>query len=118
MPLYHKQAFGLPDIKLVRLEGLTLSKHAAEAVARRRITADLTVFDATVCRVFELEVRDFLPFKVAARRRYNHFLDVCFVVSIPEKKVLTVWLNESCDPHLTLDKSAYSRPNNTQAKPL
>ena len=111
MPLYHRQAFGLPDIKLARIEGLVLSKHALEAVTRRRITTDLSTFDPTTCKVFELELRDFLPFKVAARRRYNYFLDVCFVVEIPTKLIKTVWLNENVDPHLTLDKSLYARPN-------
>lgn len=113
MPLYHSQAHGIPKVDFPVTSNFKLSKHAVESIARRKINSpfDITILDLSRVRVFEVETSPMgALIKIACRRRYNYFLDICIVYDLVNLTIRTVWLNESTDPHLTLNKTIYSKP--------
>lgn len=113
MPLFHKDAWGLPSLKIGKIEGLKFSAHALHRAEFKQIEIsgmDLTTFNPPDWEIFELEVINGIPVKLAARRKFNNEFDLVIVILRKEKLIKTVWLNSIDDKHSTLDKSVYSRP--------
>lgn len=113
MPLYHRDAWGLPNLKIATLNGVILSYHAQQQAIAKGIclkTKDLSTFIPADWVLIELEVIGGIPVKIVARQPFDEVNDLVIVVLRKEKLVKTIWTNAKTDKHSTLDKSPYSRP--------
>ncbi len=113
MSLYHVDAYGVPPLKVARLEGIILSRHAQQRAAEKAIElakVDLTYFDLTEWTLIELEVEKGIPIKLVVRRKLNIINDLVAVFNRTDKLWVTLWINHRRDKHSTLDKRPYSRP--------
>ena len=59
--------------------------------------------------IFEIGVERGEVAKVAFRMDYDVEFDLCMVVTIPELRVKTLWLNCKDDDHNTLDPTRYEQ---------
>lgn len=113
MALFHRDAYGLPALKIATLNGVVLSYHAQQQAAAKGIslqTKDLSVFVPADWTLIELEVIGGIPVKIVARQAFDDVNDLVIVILRKEKLVKTCWFNKRDDLHSTLDKSPYSRP--------
>lgn len=113
MALYHKDAYGLPKLKIGTLDGVLLSYHAQCRAIEKDIKVklvDLSRFIPDEWQLIEIEVVNGIPVKLVARRAFDEIEDLVIVILRKERLIKTIWFNKKTDTHLTLDKSPYSRP--------
>lgn len=113
MPLYHKSAYGLPNLKIGTLNGVILSYHAQERARLKHIDiklVNLSTFIPADWEVVELEVVNGIPIKIVARREFTPIEDLVIVILRKERLIKSLWVNRRDDKHSTLDKTPYSRP--------
>ncbi len=111
--LYHRDAYGLPPLRFKPIEDITLTWHARQQADFKKIEisqVNLTKFDPSEWSIFELEVINGIPYKIAARKGFDKDNDLVIVLNRGDKRVVTLWLNRKDDSHSTLDKRAYARP--------
>jgi hypothetical protein len=117
MAVYHAE-IGFPvGLKLPSFPfGLWPTKHTRYAADSDRY-GDMALPDAIDPRdkkrvkVVEVKTRDDgTPYEVLYRVRYSSNLDICLVVILDGFMVKTVWFNERCDAHRSLDRSRYDVP--------
>lgn len=118
MALYHK-ALGFPEGARKPVGGyhLTYTNHARTAAQTDKyghiVLPSYLVLDGS--ETFELETdADGYSIKAAIRIRYNEQYDLCAVVKPGTIRgtaiVITVWLNERRDTHLTIKGGRYVKP--------
>lgn len=113
MPLYHKDAYGLPKLKIGTIDGVILSYHAQQQALTKGINVklvNLSSFIPADWDLIEIEVLNGIPFKLVARRGFTPTEDLVIVILRKERLIKTVWVNRKTDLHFTLDKSPYSKP--------
>lgn len=113
MPLYHKDAYGLPQLKIAAIDGVVLSYHAQSQALAKGIDltlVNLSTFIPANWELIEIETNNGIPVKLTARQAFDEVNDLVVVILRKERLVKTCWFNRKTDKHSTLDKSPYSRP--------
>lgn len=113
MPLYHRDAYGLPKLKIGTIDGVILSYHAQQQALTKGINVkllDLSTFIPAEWDMIEIEVIGGIPVKLVARREFTPTEDLIIVILRKERLIKTCWCCHKDDKHSTLDKSPYSRP--------
>jgi hypothetical protein len=117
--LYHKQ-IGFPkSLNLLDLYNLNVqySNHAKTASLDDRY-GKISIKE-TVCflksEIVEVETFDNKKVaKVVVRIPYDNNCDLVMAIQMENQMVKTVWLNQKCDAHRTLDRSKYDCPQAQQ----
>ena len=122
MFIYHK-ALGFPRTlkfeEIYTLENVILSSHAREACYDDRygnikINTSINFSRKDIVEVESINNRT--PTKFLIRIKYNDKLDINLAIQLEDKTIKTVWLNESSDRHITLNKGKYDKPQNQPIK--
>jgi hypothetical protein len=116
--LYHREVYWLDSFdsqSLTLIRSIErLSNHFYEHIESGNHRYDIKVrqlyfiikeIDESNCRPFEVEVEDGKVVKCVIRLKYDDEKDISIVVR--EGFIVSAWLNNKCDNHLTLDRSKY-----------
>ena len=116
--LYHREIKWLPHFdeqSLALIKSIErLSNHVYEHIESKKTRYDFTIaqlylilknIDESNCHPFEVEVENDKVVKCVIRLRYDDDRDVSIVVR--EGFIVTCWLNNSDDLHVSLDRSKY-----------
>ena len=107
---YHRQAYGLPSVKLPTLSNLSLTEHVRQRAAERGIPPSLlSAFDPTTYPVFQVEMEGEKLIRLNYRKRMNSHQDYCAVVNPSEMRVISAWVQvRTFAP--SINRAAYARP--------
>lgn len=111
--LYHFKIY-IPENLKTRygtLSRLVYSNHAKQAALNDRygkINCPISL-NTDTAQVIEVEAEGNIVIKVVYRIPYSSQYDLCLAVIPRQSFVKTVWLNDKCDLHKTLDMSKYEK---------
>lgn len=94
MPVYNRNAHGLPSLGLPRLTDLKLTEHVRVRALERGVPLDLLrSFDPVTYPIFQVETDDLgTLLKINYRKRMTSKLDYCAVISPSLSLVISTWV--------------------------